>query len=50
MILKFVIFNILFYFIKFIVKNKILPKLIAFVKKKLIDYIASNALKYLPIS
>jgi len=47
MIIKFVIFNILFYFIKFIIKNKILPKLIAFVKKKLIEFIANSALKYI---
>jgi len=50
MILKFIIFNILFYFIKLIVKNKILPRLIAFVKKKLIEYIANNALYYLPVA
>ena len=50
MILKFVIFNILFYFIKLIVKNKILPRLIAFVKKKLINYIAKSALYYIPVA
>ena len=50
MIIKFVIFNVLFYFIKLIVKNRILPKLIAFVKKKLIEFIASNAIKYIPIA
>ena len=50
MILKFVIFNILFCFIRFVIRNKILPKLIVFVKKKLIDYIANNAIKYLSIS
>ena len=49
MIIKFIIFNVLFYFIKLIVKNRILPKLIAFVKKKLIEYIASSALEYIPI-
>jgi hypothetical protein len=50
MILKFIIFNLLFYFIKLIVKNKILPKLIAFVKKKLIEFIAGTAMKYLPVA
>ena len=47
MILKIIIFNILFYIIKLIVKNKILPRLIAYVKKRLIGYIANNALYYI---
>lgn len=45
MILKFIIFNVLFYFIRLIVKNKIIPKLIAYTKKILIEYIADSALK-----
>jgi len=49
MILKFIIFNVLFYFIRLIVKNKIIPKLIAYVKKVLIKYIADSALRYITV-
>lgn len=50
MIIKFILYNILYFLIKKIVTDKIIPKLIKYVKDKLIKYVAANAIYYIPIA